>query len=85
LAPEDLAAALAPYSASAPVLWVQEEPANMGGWTHMVVNFSEVLSRSTPVRCISRPASASPATGSSNSHKIEQDLILSAAIPATVQ
>ena len=83
LTSEHLAEALAPFPTNAPVIWVQEEPANMGAWTHMRMHFSEVLSRSTPLRCISRPASASPATGSSNSHKIEQDLILTAAVPPT--
>jgi hypothetical protein len=67
LTSEHLAEALAPFPTNAPVIWVQEEPANMGAWTHMRMHFSEVLSRSTPLRCISRPASASPATGSSNS------------------
>jgi len=74
-----LAEALAPFPADAPAVWVQEEPANMGAWTHMRMHHSEVLSRGTDLRCISRPASASPATGSANSHRIEQDQILTAA------
>ncbi len=74
-----LAEALAAFPAATPAVWVQEEPANMGAWTHVRMHFNEVLSRGTPLRCISRPASASPATGSSNSHKIEQEQILSAA------
>jgi 2-oxoglutarate dehydrogenase E1 component len=74
-----LAEALAPFPADAPAVWVQEEPANMGAWTHMRMHHSEVLSRGIDLRCISRPASASPATGSANSHRIEQDQILTAA------
>jgi 2-oxoglutarate dehydrogenase E1 component len=78
LTSEHIAAALAPFPSSAHAVWVQEEPANMGGWTHMWMHHADVLSRGTPLRCISRPASASPATGSANSHKIEQDHILAA-------
>lgn len=79
LTQDHVSAALAAFPASAPAVWVQEEPANMGAWTHMHMSFSDVLFRGTPLRCISRPASASPATGSSNSHKIEQELIISTA------
>jgi 2-oxoglutarate dehydrogenase E1 component len=41
-------------------LWVQEEPENMGAWTHMLRNY-----RTVSLDCVSRPASASPASGSS--------------------
>ncbi|MBN4061842.1 2-oxoglutarate dehydrogenase E1 component, partial [Bacteroidales bacterium AH-315-I05] len=40
-------------------LWVQEEPENMGAWTHMMRHFKH-----KPLRVISRPESATPATGS---------------------
>ena len=40
-------------------LWVQEEPENMGAWTHMLRSY-----RNVNWQCVSRPASASPASGS---------------------
>ena len=48
-------------------IWLQEEPVNMGAWTHMFMNFKEV-----PLTVVGRPESATPATGSSKQHKIEQ-------------
>ena len=65
---------LAPYS-SAEVVWVQEEPANMGAWRYLQMTFPGTFDRS-----ISRPESASPATGSPGSHKREQRQIIEAAL-----
>ena len=47
--------------AGAELIWAQDEPANQGQWPFMVVNLLPLLDRQ--VRLISRPASASPATG----------------------
>ena len=70
-----LAAALQPYPADVPVVWVQEEPENMGAWRFLRVHWlGEVLGHS--FSGVTRPASASPATGSGNSHKLEQAKLL---------
>ncbi|MBK8969308.1 MAG: 2-oxoglutarate dehydrogenase E1 component [Saprospiraceae bacterium] len=51
----------------AQLFWVQEEPANMGAWGHIMLNHGEYgWTR------ISRPASASPATGFAKKHEQEQ-------------
>ena len=64
-------AALAPYATGVPVVWVQEEPENMGAWRYLRVAWGgEVAGR--PFSGVTRPASASPATGSGSSHRIEQ-------------
>src|SRR5262249_32731667 len=67
--------ALEPYGAETPIVWVQEEPRNMGAWTFLHSRFdAELLGR--PLACVSRPESASPAIGSESGHKKEQaDLI----------
>ncbi len=58
------------------VRWVQEEPANMGAWRFLRERFEQgKLERFKLVR-ISRPESASPATGSGSSHKLEQARLL---------
>lgn len=73
-----LAEALAPFDAALPACWVQEEPANMGAAGHFRLRFgAELCGRRCEV--FSRPASASPATGSAASHKLEQARLLDAA------
>jgi 2-oxoglutarate dehydrogenase E1 component len=52
-------------------IWVQEEPANMGAQSFLKLNLENF-----PVSYISRPASASPATGFSKKHAQEQQQII---------
>jgi 2-oxoglutarate dehydrogenase E1 component len=76
LAVDELGAIAARYP-QADLVWVQEEPANMGAWPFMALHLPEALGR--PVRRVSRPSSASPATGSHRIHEQEQaDLVESA-------
>ncbi|WP_422114928.1 multifunctional oxoglutarate decarboxylase/oxoglutarate dehydrogenase thiamine pyrophosphate-binding subunit/dihydrolipoyllysine-residue succinyltransferase subunit [Brachybacterium sp. UNK5269] len=58
----------------APLTWVQEEPQNQGAWGFMAMNFAVEVGRT--LRVVARPASASPATGSNSTHKIEQEDLL---------
>ena len=69
---ELLEKALAPYHDNAPALWVQEEPSNMGAWRYLHERFARRLFDQRPFALISRVESASPATGSSHAHKLEQ-------------
>jgi multifunctional 2-oxoglutarate metabolism enzyme len=75
----EIAAELAKYPADAEVTWVQEEPANMGGWPYMALHLPAVVNRRVTV--VSRPASSAPASGSAKAHAAEQAAILDAAIP----
>ena len=63
---------LKPYADKTPVFWVQEEPSNMGAWRFLHERFGRKLLHRFPFDLVSRPESASPATGSANAHKIEQ-------------
>lgn len=72
---EQLRQALAPYPPHLPVVWVQEEPENMGAWPYLRFRFGvELCGR--PLLGICRPESASPATGSASSHKLEQQRLI---------
>jgi 2-oxoglutarate dehydrogenase E1 component len=51
----------------------------MGAWRYMRIRFGELIAGSWPFSWISRAASASPATGSANSHRLEQQEIIDAA------
>ncbi len=78
LADELLAEALRPH-AGAELIWVQEEPFNMGAWYHLNARWPSALGK---LSCVSRPESASPATGSEKSHKYEQQLLVDQAFGA---
>ncbi len=75
---QELAGALSAYGASVPLIWVQEEPQNMGAWQYLYARFGSRLQK-RPFSGISRPLAASPATGSSSAHRIEQMEVLSRA------
>jgi len=72
----ELQARLAPYPKDVDLVWAQEEPWNMGAWYFMRARLPEILGSEQPLRCIARPESASPATGSGASHKLEQQLLV---------
>ncbi|MFQ1001505.1 multifunctional oxoglutarate decarboxylase/oxoglutarate dehydrogenase thiamine pyrophosphate-binding subunit/dihydrolipoyllysine-residue succinyltransferase subunit [Modestobacter sp. SSW1-42] len=69
---EEIAEALAAYPDATDVVWVQEEPANMGAWQFMACNLPEQLPAGRTLRRVSRRASASPAVGSAKVHEVEQ-------------
>ena len=79
LSEEDLQAALASYADGVHVVWVQEEPENMGAWQFLRFHFGTHLFGRSPFSGVTRPASASPATGSGSAHKLEQAELLKAA------
>ena len=68
---------LAKYSNAEELVWAQEEPQNMGGWTF-------VQNRLENPRYVGRAASASPATGSYSIHQKEQAEIVAEALNVTV-
>ncbi|MBX2811911.1 MAG: 2-oxoglutarate dehydrogenase E1 component [Myxococcales bacterium] len=73
---EDLDRAFADYAANTPVMWVQEEPKNMGAWAFLRMRYDDGIFGDRPLSCIARPASASPATGSAKAHQLEQAKLL---------
>jgi 2-oxoglutarate dehydrogenase E1 component len=79
LADAVLESALRPYRDNTPVFWVQEEPANMGAWVYLRALYGYILFSRLPFAGVSRPASSSPATGSHNSHKREQESLIASA------
>ncbi|MGH9280631.1 MAG: multifunctional oxoglutarate decarboxylase/oxoglutarate dehydrogenase thiamine pyrophosphate-binding subunit/dihydrolipoyllysine-residue succinyltransferase subunit, partial [Acidimicrobiales bacterium] len=60
------------YPAVRDVVWLQEEPENMGPWPFVHVRLHRVLRDRAELRHVSRAASASPATGSQTIHAREQ-------------
>jgi 2-oxoglutarate dehydrogenase E1 component len=68
------------YSGFDKIVWCQEEPRNMGGWTFMAPILEQICNIK-PVYA-GRKASASPACGSLNIHRIEQDALVEHAFNA---
>ena len=64
------------YPNAGQLVWAQEEPQNMGGWTFMEERLTNLLSACERPRYIGRTASASPATGSYSIHQREQTELL---------
>ncbi len=81
---QELDAALAEFPADAKVRWVQEEPRNMGAWSYLRLNFGFLMG-GRHLSAVYRPQSASPATGSPSSHKLEQQQLIEAAFADSVE
>jgi 2-oxoglutarate dehydrogenase E1 component len=67
------------YPNAEEIVWVQEEPENMGAWRYLRIQWDKHF-EGVPLSCISRPASASPATGSKTAHEREHNVILNRAL-----
>jgi 2-oxoglutarate dehydrogenase E1 component len=76
---QQVASVLERYPEAAEVLWVQEEPANMGPWQFLRERLAGACG-GRALRFVSRPASGSPATGSHTLHEMEQADILRRAL-----
>ena len=69
---EELTRILARYARAEDVVWVQEEPRNMGAWDFLDERIIARLEGKRTLRYCGRPASPSPATGSQKRHLAEQ-------------
>ncbi len=78
---KQLQAVFTKYSQAKHCEWVQEEPVNMGAWKFISQNMVFEPPFIMPaLHHTARPASGSPATGSSRLHKIQQRLIVEKAL-----
>ncbi|MBI1295335.1 2-oxoglutarate dehydrogenase E1 component [bacterium] len=58
------------------VVWLQEEPANMGAWEFVQPCLLELLDERCPLYYVGRPRRASPAEGSTAWHNVNQAAIV---------
>jgi 2-oxoglutarate dehydrogenase E1 component len=76
----ELAETLDRYPGVVDVVWLQEEPRNMGAWAFVQPRIQAILARhSLELRYVGRPERASPAEGSPSWHAAEQQRIVSEA------
>ena len=73
---DEIKAELAKYPADAEVIWVQDEPKNMGAWPFMALALPPHLEGRQLGR-VSRQANSSPAVGSTKQHELEQKAMIS--------
>jgi len=80
----EISAALAAHPNAREIVWVQEEPANMGGLFFVLPRLERIAgSIGLNIRSVKRSASASPATGSAKAHELEQKTLLTLAFTTT--
>ena len=88
---KELGALIAAYPALREVIWLQEEPKNMGAWSYMAPRLRDLIGREPSIDYVGRPERASPAEGSPLLHRAEQDRIVAEAfsnlqgLPAVAQ
>ena len=75
---KSLLAALNQHTAAREVVWVQEEPANMGALFFLMPRLRR-LAKPRSVRSVKLSASPSPATGSGKGHEVQQKTLLALA------
>jgi 2-oxoglutarate dehydrogenase E1 component len=82
---EELGQVLAGYPHARELVWVQEEPENMGAWAFVAPRLHALANRGIKVSVISRPERASPAEGLVELHQAEQQRIITQALKAPIR
>jgi 2-oxoglutarate dehydrogenase E1 component len=77
---KEIQAILARYRHATQVSWVQEEPRNRGAWLFMRDRIEPLLSEGVVMQYYGRDEAASPATGSMQVHRIEEEEIIGHAL-----
>lgn len=74
---EKLNACLEQYKNLKHVIWIQDEPKNMGAWDYIRIRLEKLIGGKVPFQCIGRKRSASPAVGSFSQHNKEYQQLIS--------
>lgn len=73
------------YTNAREIIWVQEEPHNMGAWSYIAPHLKQLLGESANVRVIARPDRSSPAAGFWDIHSAEQEQLIAEAAGTTLK
>ncbi len=77
---DDVARLISRYPGLREVIWLQEEPENMGAWRFVLPHLQALTPNAVRLRYIGRAESASPAEGHASEHHREQTRILNEAL-----
>jgi 2-oxoglutarate dehydrogenase E1 component len=72
------------YSELRDVVWLQEEPENMGAWEFMRPLLEDMIGNRCPLRYIGRARSSSPSEGSAAWHQLNQKALIEQAYDLSV-
>lgn len=73
---QELEELIAGYPELERLIWVQEEPMNMGGWNYLRPRLRELIGDTPSLHYIGRPESSSPAEGSTTLYRINQQALI---------
>jgi 2-oxoglutarate dehydrogenase E1 component len=77
---DDVQAAIESYPVVSDVVWVQEEPENMGAWEFVRPHLEALVSGRARLALLARPRSSSPAEGSAARHARNQQMLIQRAL-----
>jgi 2-oxoglutarate dehydrogenase E1 component len=77
----EMQAALDQHASAKDIVWVQEEPSNMGARFHVLPHLRR-MARGRAVLAVKRASSPSPATGSAKAHEVEEKTLIDLALGA---
>ena len=77
--------ALAGYTRVEEVVWLQEEPENMGAWEFVRPRLETLIGDRVPLRYVGRARSASPSEGSAAWHQLNQKALVEQALATGVE
>jgi len=80
---DDVVGLISRYPNLRQVVWVQEEPMNMGAWTHVKRRLEGQLPKGASLGYVGRPERASPSEGYAGAHEVQQERIVAEALGAS--
>jgi len=81
----ELSQVMAGYPNLQEVVWVQEEPQNMGAWRYMIPRLNELVGRAYDIKVVARHERSSPATGFLERFQLEQEQLIQGAFGLPVK
>jgi 2-oxoglutarate dehydrogenase E1 component len=81
---EQLAEAVAPYTAAEQLIWCQEEAQNQGAWDQIKHRFHHLLGDHGHIYYVGRPSSAAPAVGHRGVHVEQQEQLIDEALSGRI-
>jgi 2-oxoglutarate dehydrogenase E1 component len=77
---DDLLGVIGKYPNAKQITWVQEEPMNMGAWTHVKRRLEPRLPEGLTLGYVGRPERASPSEGYAIAHQAQEEKLVEAAL-----